>query len=159
EDQEIYVTVTFHYAYGVENVSFSIFDIDENDSNDSNVGYTDKIYLLGKNLKGKWVAPSDIDDYSANEQQSSGTNIYVRGNNSASDTTTAGNADYEFTGTNVINSFSFSYGNDANAPNNPGNQWIALHDIKYTPKIPEWHPGLIASFACLMLVGARRFFF
>jgi len=159
ESQSIRVTVTFHYAYGVENVSFSIFDIDEDDSNDRNVGYTDKIALLGKNLSGTLVAPTTITDSSDNEQVGTGTNRYVRGNDSASDSSSSGTASYTFSGTNAITEFTFTYGNDANSPNNPGNQWISLHDITYTPKIPEWHPGLIASFACMMLVGVRRFFF
>ncbi len=159
ENQFILVTVTFHYDYGVEDVSFSIFDIDENDSNDSNVGYTDKIALLGNNLSGNLVAPTDINDSSDNEIVSSGTNIYVRGNDGASDTSGSGTASYEFSGTNVINQFSFTYGNDANSPKNPGNQWISLHDITFKPKVPEWHPGLIAAFACVMTVGVRRFFF
>lgn len=159
ESQSILVTVTFHYAYGVEDVSFSIFDIDEDNSNDSNVGYTDKIALLGKNLSGTIVAPTTITDSSDNEQVGTGTNRYVRGNDSASDSSSSGTASYTFSGTNAIKEFSFTYGNDANAPNNPGNQWISLHDITFKPKVPEWHPGLIASFACLMLVGVRRFFF
>ena len=157
--QLITVTVTFHYAYGVENVSFSIFDIDRDNSGDSNVGYRDRIDLLGINMNNSLVAPSSITEHPDNDVRSSGTNIYIRGDDSTSDSSSNANADYAFSGTNAIKSFFFTYGNESGVPSNPGNQWIALHDITYTPKIPEWHPGLIASFACLMLVGVRRFFF
>ena len=159
EDESITITVTFHYAFGVEDVSFSIFDIDENDSGDNNVGYTDRIQLIGKNLSNGLVAPTSITDYADNDQEGKGTNRIVRGTDSTSDSTGDANADYTFSGTNIIKEFAFTYGNDSDAPNNPGNQWITLHDITYKPRIPEWHPGLIASFVCLLLVGVRRFFF
>jgi len=158
ESQFITVTVTFNYALGVEDVSFSLFDIDRSTAG-SDSGYTDKIVLLGKNLNGKLVAPTTITTHSANETVGSGTNIYVRGTTGASDATGTGNADYTFSGTNTINSFTFTYGNDSSSPSNPGNQWISLFDITYKPRVPEWHPGLIASFACMMMVGVRRFFF
>jgi hypothetical protein len=159
QDQTIRVTVTFHYAYGVENVSFSIFDIDRNDSGDNNVGYRDRIDLLGKSMSNGLVAPTTITEHPDNDvRNSGGTNVYVRGDDATSDSSSDANADYTFSGTNVIKEFTFTYGNHDSAPDNPGNQWITLHDITYTPKIPEWHPGLIASFACLMLVGVRRFF-
>ncbi len=158
ENQFITVTVTFNYAQGVEDVSFSIFDIDRStDRNDS--GYTDNIVLLGKNLNGSLVAPTTITTHSANETVGFGTNIYVRGTTGASDTAGSGNADYTFSGTNAITSFSFTYGNDSSSPSDPGNQWISLFDITYKPRVPEWHPGLIASFACMMMVGVRRLFF
>jgi hypothetical protein len=157
-NQFITVTVTFNYAQGVQDVSFSIFDIDKSTAG-NNSGYTDKIVLLGKNLNGTLVAPTTITTHSANETVGSGTNIYVRGTASANDSGGTGNADYTFSGTNTLASFSFTYGNDSNAPNDPGNQWISLFDITYKPRVPEWHPGLIASFACMMMVGVRRFFF
>ncbi|MGV3757044.1 MAG: hypothetical protein ACO1QS_16815 [Verrucomicrobiota bacterium] len=153
--ESIRITVTFHYAYGVEDVSFSIFDIDEGADS-----YRDRIDLLGKSMSNGLVAPTTITGSPDNQVRNSGTtNVYVRGNDSTSDTSGDANADYTFSGTNVIKEFTFVYGNHSTAPDNPGNQWITLHDITYTPKIPEWHPGLIASFACMMLVGVRRFFF
>lgn len=158
DTQKITINMTFNYAYGVEDVSFTIFDIDKSTAgNDS--GYTDKIVLLGKNLSGTLVAPSTITSHSANEVVGTGTNVYVRGTSGATDTTGNGNADYTFSGTNAISNFTFTYGNDPNSPNNPGNQWISLFDITYKPRVPEWHPGLIASFACLMMISLRRLFF
>jgi len=162
EYQLITISVVFHYDYGVEDVSFSLFDIDRNDSSSSNVGYRDRIDLLGITLGNELVAPTTITEHPDNDVRSSGTNVYVRGDNGTPDTggsSADGNIDYAFSGTNVINQFFFTYGNHSSAPSNPGNQWISLHDISYKPKVPEWHPGLIASFACLMMVGVRRFFF
>lgn len=157
-NQLITVSVSFNYANGVSGVSFSIFDIDKSTAgNDS--GYTDKIVLLGRSLTGALVAPSGITTSSANETVGSGTNIYVRGTAGATDSTGSGNATYSFNSSTTITNFTFTYGNDSSAPSNPGNQWIALHDITFTPKVPEWHPGLIASAACFALVMARRFFF
>jgi len=154
--QSITVSVSFNYANGVTGVGFTIFDIDKSTAgNDS--GYTDKIVLLGKSTTGTLVAPTTITTSSANETVGSGTNIYVRGTAGATDTTGSGNATYAFSST--ITNFTFTYGNDSSAPSNPGNQWIALHDITFTPKVPEWHPGLIAALSCFALVTARRFFF
>ncbi|HEY1174263.1 MAG TPA: hypothetical protein VGH19_23050 [Verrucomicrobiae bacterium] len=158
------VTVTFNYAQGVQDVSFSLFDVDRSNAG-SDSGYTDKIVLLGKNLNNTLVAPTTITTSSDNAKTGTGTNVYVYGTDGASDTSSSGNVGYGFTGTNTINSFTFTYGNENSgsyaAPNNPGNQWISLFDITYTPrpKVPEWHPGLIASFACMMMAGARRVFF
>jgi hypothetical protein len=156
ESQLITVSVSFNYANGVTGVGFTLFDIDKSSAgNDS--GYTDKIVLLGRSLTGTLVAPTSITPSTANETVGSGTNIYVRGTTGATDTTSDGNATYAFSST--ITNFTFTYGNDSSAPNNPGNQWIALHDITFTPKVPEWHPGLIAALSCFALVTARRFFF
>jgi hypothetical protein len=154
--QFITVTVTFLYAAGVTDVSFSIFDIDKN-TGGNDTGYTDKITVLGTGTNGTLVAPTTITTHTANETVGSGTNIYVRGVSGATDTTGNGNADYAFSST--ITNFSFTYGNDSSAPSKPGNQWIALGDITFKPKVPEWHPGLIASLACFALIAARRFFF
>jgi hypothetical protein len=161
ENEFVTVTVTFNYDYGVEDVSFSIFDIDRNDSGSSNVGYRDRIDLLGKNMSDGLIAPTTITEHPDNDVRNSGsTNVYVRGDESTSDSSSDANADYTFSGTNaVIKEFFFTYGNHSSAPSNPGNQWITLHDITFKPKVPEWHPGLIASFACMTLVGVRRFFF
>ena len=161
ENDAIFVTVTFNYSVGASDVSFSIFDIDYTSGGDGS-GYADRINLVGINGVGLIVAPSSITRPGGNStaEDGSGTNIYIHGDASADDDSNDGNATYSFSGTNVIKSFTFRYGNEtADSPNNPGNQWINLHDITYTPKIPEWHPGLIASFACMMLVGVRRFFF
>ncbi len=61
-----------------------------------------------------------------------------------------------FTFSTAITNFSFTYGNETNAPSNPGNQWITLYDISFDakPKVPEWHPGLIAALLCFGLVGS-----
>lgn len=159
ENQLITVSVVFHYDYGVEDVSFSIFDVDRNDSSSNDVGYRDRIDLLGITLDNQLVAPTTITDHADNSVRSSGTNVYVRGDDATSDSSSAANVDYAFSGTNVISEFFFTYGNHSSAPNNPGNQWISLHDITFKPKVPEWHPGLIAAIACVMTVGVRRFFF
>lgn len=159
ENQLITISVVFHYAYGVEDVSFSLFDVDRNDSSDSNVGYRDRIDLLGITLDNKLVAPTTITDYADNSVRSSGTNVYVRGDDSTSDSSSDANVDYAFSGTNVISEFFFTYGNHSSAPSNPGNQWISLYDISYKPRVPEWHPGILASFACLLMVGVKRLFF
>lgn len=157
--QSVTVTVGLNYSAGVSNLTFSLFDVDRQFGFGANSDYTDKISsIIGRDTNGNVVLPT-ITTNAGNVGVGSGSTQYVRGVASISDTSSVGTVTFTFS--QAITNFSFTYGNETNAPTDPGNQWITLYDISFTPKpkVPEWHPGLIAALLCFGLVGARRFFF
>jgi hypothetical protein len=156
--ESITVLVGLNYSGGVSNLTFTLFDVDRLVGG-SDSGYTDKISsIIGRGTNGAVVLPT-ITTNAGNVVVGTGSNAYVRGVSSISDTSGVGTVTFTFS--TAITNFSFTYGNETNAPSNPGNQWITLYDISFDakPKVPEWHPGLIAALLCFGLVGVRRFFF
>lgn len=152
-NQSITVAIDFNYTDGVDNVSFMIFDVDYGSGS-----YRDKIFdIVGIDANGNLVAPT-ITTSSGNQKYGSGTNQYVLGTTAVDANSGNGNITIDF-GSTAIYGLSFSYGNNSDAPNNPGNQYIGLYDISYTkapPRIPEVHPALASSLVCFLAIGFRR---
>jgi hypothetical protein len=155
--ENITITVGLNYSGGVSNLTFTLFDVDRQFGFGNDSDYTDKISsIIGRGTNGAVVLPTIVTN-AGNALVGSGSTQYVRGISSISDTSSVGSVTFTFS--QAITNFSFTYGNEGNAPSNPGNQWITLYDISFDakPKVPEWHPGLIASLLCFGLIGIRRF--
>ena len=156
-NQSITVSVGLNYSGGVSNLTFTLFDVDRLVAG-SDSGYTDKITsIIGRGTNGLVVVPT-ITTNVGNSLFNGGTsNQFVRGISTINDTNSQGNVTFTFT--TAITNFSFTYGNEANAPANPGNQWISLYDISFSPKpkVPEWHPALFATLLCFTVFFGRRF--
>lgn len=156
--EKITVTVGLNYSGGVSNLSFTLFDVDRQfTGGTSDSDYTDKISsIIGLSTNGTVVLPT-ITTNAGNIAVGTGSNTYVRGVSSINDTSSAGSVTFTFT--TAITNFSFTYGNETNAPSNPGNQWITLYDISFDtkPKVPEWHPALFATLLCFTVFFGRRF--
>ncbi|MEW6303318.1 MAG: hypothetical protein AB1705_07605 [Verrucomicrobiota bacterium] len=149
----ITITVNFHYAQGVSDVDFMLFDIDRGDG--SYRDYITQIYAQYD--AGTPLAPTSVTGSSDNTVSGSGTNRTIRGDESVDSDDNDGNATIDY-GTNILNSFTFTYGDHSSAPSNPGQQWIGLYDINFTPRprIPETHPALFAAAFCVGAVFLKR---
>jgi hypothetical protein len=151
QSQVITVTVDFSalYLQGVQNVSFTIFDVDFDNVNGSGGSrYQDQLRsIIALDMNGIAIAP--IITTSANNSASTGLNQVVTGHTSTPDTgagSNAGNVTISF-GTASIRSFSFIYGSGSGTANDPTYQHIGLHDINFTP-VPEINPAWTALASC-----------
>ena len=143
---EIGVTVTFQNPLGVYGVSLEIYDIDLPGG-----GQPDQVRsVIG--LYGTNVVAGTITGSSQNTVTGSGTNVMVTGTGSSGTSQGDGNATISF-GTNVITSYSFTYGLDTNASGSGGaiDFWFGRMD--FTKKIPEAGVPVGFSLGCLGLVG------
>ena len=141
---EITVSVSFSSTYlqGVENVSFTLFDIDKTTDSE----FIKNIY--GIRLDGSLV-PATISGLGSGVQLS-GFSYWqmLTGTTASPDGSANGNATISF-GANVITGFSFVFDNSQGPPRI---QEFAMHDINFTP-VPEINPVFSALGSCLMAVG------
>lgn len=145
---EITVTVSFSnlYVQGVENVSFTIFDIDKT---------TDSEFI--KNITATTVNGTVIPATISNVGSMvtlSGTGIsqLLTGQGAAANTDGTGNATISF-GANAIRSFTFTFDNSSGPPRI---QEIGMHDLNFTP-VPEVNPAITATVSCLAVSGLMFF--
>jgi hypothetical protein len=144
DTQSITVTITFSVL--VDNVTFSLFDVDYTDG-----GFTDMIDDIS--------ATNGTTNYAASITSSGGGNTIdinnnntlsanVIGDDTADEGTNDGNANFSFGG-NDVNSITFTYGNDpSTTPSNPSQQSIGLGDINFTI-VPEPSTSFAAAFVVL----------
>ena len=150
--QFITVTVNFSalYAAGVQNVSFSIFDVDFSKNQ-----FQDQLrQISGLSVDGITQVAPTITTSSANLLSGTGLTQVVNGIATSTDTgatSNAGNVLINF-GTNAITSFTFTYGSGSNTIADPTYQHIGIHDISFTP-IPEINPAWSAVGSCLAAAG------
>ncbi len=161
QTQRIIVTVDFsaQYTQGVNNVSFTIFDVDF-----SSNSFQDQIRTIrALSIDGVTLIAPTITVGTAATLSGTGINQVVNGTAGSPDTgagSGAGNVTISF-GTAAIKSFTFTYGSGSNAPASPSNQGIALHDIYFTA-VPEINPAWISFLSCLAASGfalRHRFLF
>ena len=152
--QSITVTVTFSpgYIFGVDEAIFNLWDVDKDTTR-----YVDQITSIHANYyTGPSFGPPTIQHMAETTVTGSGASQVITGTALASDTANDGKAQLDF-GTNILTQFTFTFGNDPSAQNNPKEQSITFHDFSYRPKpIPELHPGWAAGALCIMLITARR---
>jgi hypothetical protein len=151
QTQSVTVTVDFSALYlsGVQNVSFTLFDIDF--SNASGNTYQDQLRsITALSITGTQVAPT-ITTSANNSLSGSGLNQVVNGNVSTSDlnpNSGLGNVTISF-GTTAITSFTFTYGSGSGTVADPTYQHVGMHDISFTP-VPEINPAWSALGSCLL---------
>ena len=151
--QSVTVTVNFsaQYTQGVNNVSFSIFDVDyANVNGASGAKFTDEIRsVIGIAPDGSQVAAT-ITASPDNQKSGTGLTQVVDGIATTVDTGTgSGNANVTISfGSTAITSFSFVYGSGASAPSDPTAQHIGIDNISFTP-VPELNPAWVAALSCL----------
>ena len=144
---EITVTITFSAAYvqGVENVSFSLFDIDKT----TDAEMFKNIYATDVN--GNQIAANISNLGSGVSLSGTGLTQLLTGNAAANDAgagSGSGNATIGF-GANAIRSFTFTFDNSSGPPRV---QEFGLYDISFTP-VPEINPAWTAAFSCFAAVG------
>lgn len=140
----ITVTVSFSalYVQGVENVSFTLFDIDKT---------TDSEFI--KNISATaidgTVVPATISNLGAGVSLTgSGLTYLLTGDSSAVDSAGTGNATISF-GATPIRSFTFTFDNSQGPPRV---QEFGMHDLSFTP-VPEINPALAAAASCFAATG------
>jgi len=148
--QGITVTVDFsaQYTQGVNNVSFTIFDVDF--SNTSGNTYQDQIRsIMAVAVDGSLIAPT-ITTSVNNVLSGTGLNQVVNGVVSTVDTGAgSGNANVTISfGNAAIRSFTFTYGSGTGTVADPTYQHIGMSNVNFTP-VPEMNPAFGASLSCI----------
>lgn len=159
----ITVTVQFTYAgngyaYGVDSLQATLFDIDKGKVG-ANTVYVDQISSIQAAAAGTGTAlaatVTNVPGAATYTVANNGTlSATITGNANNVDTSGNGNATLDF-GTNVVSSFSFTYGNGPGVTKGPNQQAIGMFDISFRPKVPEKSPGLAAMALCGLVVGYR----
>lgn len=152
QSQAVTVTVNFsaQYTLGVNNVSFTIFDVDFSNNN-----FQDQLRTIqATSIDGTTLIAPTITTSVNNTRTGTGINQVVNGITNTADTgATSGNANVTISfGATAIRSFTFTYGSGSTAPANPTNQGISLHDITYTA-VPEINPAWISALSCALAAG------
>ena len=153
QSQSVTVTVDFSalYTLGVQNVSFTLFDIDF--SNVSGSTYQDQLTnITATSIDGVTLVAPTITTSVANTRSGSGLTQVVDGIASANDlgsNTGNGNVTISF-GATAIKSFTFTYGTGGpSGVTDPTYQHVGIDDITFTP-VPELNPTWSAVGSCLV---------
>lgn len=142
----ISVDFSAQYTQGVENVSFTLFDIDKGADNDRIIN----IYATA--LDGTTHLAATITNLgSVVSLTGTGLTQVLSGSTASADASADGNATISF-GANAIIGFSFSFEN-SNGP--PKFQDISIGNISFTP-VPEVNPTIAAATVCLFGMLAMK---
>ena len=158
KDRFVTVTITFSASYtqGVENVSFTLFGIDQA-AGGSNI-YIDEISSISAlSINGTQIAPTITNIGSAVSWSGSGVSQVLTGSGNVPDTgagSGAGNATISFNATG-IRSITFTFGAGGNSAVNPEFQDISMHDLTFSP-VPEVNPTVAAACVCLFGILAMN---
>ena len=156
KDRSVSLTINFapHYALGVENVSFTIFGIDQA-AGGSNI-YIDEVRsIVGVLVDGSTVVTPTITNVGSgvtfagtglSQTLTGRTNVPATGAGSE-----AGNATISFN-TSGLRSITLVFGAGGSAAVNPEFQQISFSDITFSP-VPEINPALTALCSCLCAMG------
>ncbi len=158
-DQSQFITVTVTlaagYTAGANNVSFTIFDVDFANNNQTNSHFQDQIRAISAlSIDGTTLIAPTITTSAFNTASGTGLNQMVTGNATSNDTGAGsgnGNVTISF-GTNAIKSFTFTWGSGSGTIADPTYQHIGLYNIDFTP-VPEMNPAWSALASCLVAGG------
>jgi hypothetical protein len=157
QSQGITVTVDFSalYALGVQNVSFTLFDIDFANVSGSST-YQDQLSsITALSIDGTTLVAPTITTSANNSLSGSGLTQVVNGTASTVDTGAGsgnGNVTISF-GATAIKSFTFTYGSGGpSGVTDPTYQHVGIYDITFTP-VPEINPAWSALGSCLVAAG------
>lgn len=153
-----YVTITIDFAAfypaGVQNLSFTLFDIDLNGS--SFRGQDEISSIVG--LNGATTVQPTITGVGGSVTHTNiGSAQHLIGNADAVDsgpTSNAGNATISFNA--PVTSVSFRWDRGPDATGSAPTASLALHDINFTP-VPEINPALAGALSCVAATGLMFF--
>lgn len=153
QSQAVTVVVDFSalYATGVQNVSFTLFDVDY--SNVSGNTYQDLLTAIkATSTDGTTLIAPTITTSANNTSSGTGINQIVTGLVSTVDTGSGsgnGNVTISF-GAAAIKSFTFTYGSGGpSGVTDPTYQHVGISNITFTP-VPEINPAWSAVGSCLL---------
>ena len=153
----VMITIDFAawYPQGVQNLSFTLFDIDLNGS--SYRGQDEISGIVGMNGATS-IAPTITGVGSSVTHIGTGLNQHLIGNADAFDTgatSSAGNATISF-GSSAVTSVTFRWDRGPEATGSSPTTYIGLHDINFTP-VPEINPAITAALSCFAATGLMFF--
>ena len=149
--QFVTITLSFaNYPLGVNNLSFTLFDIDSG-------AYQDRISsITALSTDGVTLIPATISGLGSSVSLSgTGLTQVLDGAASVADTGAGsgnGNATISF-GATPIQSITFTYGSGPSSPADPSTQKIGLSNLMYTAVVPEFNPAIASSLLCLLAIG------
>jgi hypothetical protein len=151
QTQSVSVTVNFSALYtgGVNNVSFTVFDVDF--SNAAGNTFQDQLRSIQAiDINGNPVAAT-ITTSANNTDSGTGLTQTVTGLVTGSDTNPgSGNSNVTISfGAIAITSFTFTYGSGSGTVPDPTYQHIGIHDITFTA-VPEINPAWSTIGSCLI---------
>ena len=153
QSQSVTVTVNFSatYTLGVQNVSFTLFDIDF--SNTSGNTYQDLLSgITALSIDGTTLVAPTITTSVNNTRSGTGLTQVVNGTASTADLGAGsgnGNVTISF-GATAIKSFTFTYGSGGpSGVTDPTYQHVGMYDVTFTP-VPELNPVWSAFGSCLV---------
>ena len=152
QGQAVTIAVDFSslYTLGVQNVSFTLFDVDFDNVAGTST-YQDQLRnIVATAVDGSQVVPT-ITTSSNNILSGSGLTQVVDGTISTPDTGLGsgnGNVTISF-GATPIKSFTFTYGSGSGTVADPTYQHVGISDITFTP-VPEINPTWSAVGSCLL---------
>jgi hypothetical protein len=159
KDRFVTVTITFsaQYTMGVENVSFTLFGIDQAGGG-SNLFIDEIRSISALSIDGvTGIAPTITNVGSSVSLTGTGLNQILTGAANVPSTgagSEAGNATISFNASG-IRSITFTFGAGGNSAVNPIYQDISLHDVTFSP-VPEMNPGAAAAVACVVGIAGSR---
>jgi hypothetical protein len=151
QGQAVTVTIDFsaQYTLGVENISFTLFDIDFSAASGNN--YQDQLSgITATSIDGVTLVAPTITTSANNTLSGTGLTQVVDGTVSTADTgagSANGNVTISF-GATPIKSFTFTYGSGSGTVADPTYQHVGFSDITFTP-VPEMNPAWTAVGSCL----------
>jgi hypothetical protein len=152
----VFVDFAAFYPQGVQNVSFSLFDIDFANEGGNGADFRDQLRsITGVAAGGSGTVSPTITTSAGNSLSGTGVNQVVNGIATVADTSAAGTVLIDF-GSTAISSFTFTYGSGATHKADPTAQHMGLHDITFTP-VPEINPAVAGAFSCLAATGLMFF--
>lgn len=152
QSQSVTVTVNFsaNYTAGVQNVSFTLFDIDFSAASGNN--YQDLLSgITALSIDGTTLVAPTITTSANNVLSGTGLTQTVNGIASTVDTGAGsgnGNVTISF-GAAAIKSFTFTYGSGSGTVADPTYQHVGMYDVTFTP-VPEINPAWSALGSCLL---------
>ncbi|MBU6399184.1 MAG: hypothetical protein KGS61_02610 [Verrucomicrobia bacterium] len=155
----ITVSVQFNYGgAGVQDVQTTLFDIDNGKNKQGQVVYVDQISGIQGQLSTNAPVAATVTNLPGSPTYTvanNGTlNATITGIKNNRDRSGNGNATLDF-GTNLINQFSFTYGNGSGVQAGPNQQAIGVFDISWLPVVPEKGPSAAAIILCALAVTWR----
>ena len=146
-----YVTITIDfsawYPLGVQDLSFTLFDVD---LNGASYRAQDEISSIVATNGAATIAPTITGVGSSVTHSGTALSQQLIGNADAVDTgasSAAGNATISF-GSNAVKTVSFRWDRGPDATGSAPIAYIGLHDINFTP-VPEVNPAMVAGVVCL----------
>ena len=152
QSQSVTVTINFSalYTLGVQNVSFTLFDIDFSSASGSD--FQDQLRgIKATAADGVTLVAPTITTSANNTLSGSGLSQVVDGTVTTVDTGPGsgnGNVTISF-GSTAITSLTFTYGSGSGTVADPTYQHIGLSDLTFTP-VPEINPAWSAVGSCLL---------